>query len=211
VTTDTDITVCISTFGDVDVWMPLAHRAWRSAERQTLEPADIICAHRDSLEEARNAAAGHVSSGWLCFLDADDELDPNYLAAMRQAVDMAVGDLLLQPATLGILPDGTEDPFPVVIPAKPLIDGNFLVIGTLIRAEQFHRVGGFRDFPCYEDWDLWLRAWLDGAMAVAVPDAIYRVHVSPNSRNNCSRPLQVATYNRIRNQYLAAVRAKSQR
>ena len=44
-------------------------------------------------------------------------------------------------------------------------------------------VGGWRDFTWSEDWDLWLRCWLAGATVEAIPDAIYRAYVRPNSRN----------------------------
>jgi hypothetical protein len=42
-------------------------------------------------------------------------------------------------------------------------DGNWLVIGCVARTDLLREVGGFRDFPVYEDWDLWLRCWLAGA------------------------------------------------
>jgi GT2 family glycosyltransferase len=121
---------------------------------------------------------------------------------MAAAVDGLEGDWLLQPATLGVYPDGREDTHPVLIPRKNLLDGNFMVISTLIRTEQFLRLGGFEDWPIYEDWDLWLRAWRDGAQFLAVPDAILRVHVNPASRNQSDRSTQVRVYHEIRNRHL---------
>lgn len=208
--TVSDITVCIATFGDEESWSPLVKRAWRSAADQTLSPKDVVYVHGDDLHVARNAAAADVFDGWLCFLDADDELDPGYLEAMQRTIDGLDSSRrwLLQPATLGVYPGGATDSAAVVIPRKPLIDGNYMVIGTLISADQFHRVGAFRPWACYEDWDLWIRAWLDGAESQAVPEAIYRVHVSPGSRNNGDRRTQVATYHAIRNQHLAASRRR---
>jgi glycosyltransferase involved in cell wall biosynthesis len=198
------ITVCIGTFGDQQIWSALAHdRAMASVDRQTLPPAALQWCHGENLHDARNAAAARATSEWLCFLDADDELDPAYLEAMASAIaDFDGMDMLLQPATLGVHPDGHEDPFPVVIPTKPLLDGNYLVIGTLVRREQFCRVGGFCDFPLYEDWDLWLRCWLDGATVLAVPSAIYRVHVNENGRNSAVRAIQMRAYHQVRNQYV---------
>jgi len=208
-----NIAVCIGTFGDEAVWGPLAQRAMDSVSRQTIRPAWCVHSHRRTLQEARNAAANPTwpSSGlppcfaeaeWLCFLDADDELDPGYLEAMAAAVDGLDGDWLVQPATLGVHPDGREDDHPVLIPRKRLVDGNYLVVSTLIRTEQFHRLGGFGNWPIYEDWDLWLRATRDGARVVSVPDAVLRVHVNPNSRNGGNRDTHVRYYHKIRNQYL---------
>lgn len=194
----TNISVIVGTFGD-DRWPRLAQqRAIPSVERQTVPAADIIASHANSLHEARNAGAARATGEWLCFLDADDELDQRYLEAMTASIELfgLEGDWLLQPATVTAFDDGRTD-IPVVIPAKPLIDGNFMVIGTLVRAEQFQRVGGFWDWPCYEDWDLWLRCWLDGAELFAVRDAYYQVHPS-QGRNSLPEAIQRDTYRAIR-------------
>jgi hypothetical protein len=107
-----------------------------------------------------------------------------------------------QPATLGIHPGGWEEPTPVVIPAKPLLEGNYIVIGAMHRLEQFHRVGGFYDWPAWEDWCLWIRCWLDGAEIVPVPEAIYRVHVC-EGRNTLSRQQALALYRKMKAFYAA--------
>jgi hypothetical protein len=207
----TNIGVCIGTYGDYRRWADILNaRAWPSVARQTARPAFTRWVHGKTLHDARNHAAADFDrrrrskpGDWLVFLDADDELDPRYLEAIHDAAtDLDGADWLLQPATIGVYPDGTEDAAPVVIPPKPLLDGNYLVIGTAVRSAQFHRVGGFADWPYCEDWDLWIRCWLDGAQSKPVPDAIYRVHVNPTSRNNCDRATQVRVYNQIRSQYL---------
>jgi glycosyltransferase involved in cell wall biosynthesis len=201
--TTAPITVCIGTYGDRTHWSTLAHeRAMPSVDRQTIRPANLLWSHGPDLHTARNTAAEAARSDWLCFLDADDELDPFYLEAMTAATaKLASGDHLLQPATLGIHPDGHEDPEATLIPPKPLLDGNYLVIGTLLRRAQFQRVGGFWNWPIYEDWDLWLRCRRDGATILPVADAIYRVHVNTNGRNSNDRATQLATYHRIRAQH----------
>lgn len=196
------IAVCTGTYGDETIWGPLAQRAGASVDRQTVGPAWYNHTHSETLQNARNTAAGTGEADWLCFVDADDELDPRYLEAMAGAVEGLEGDWLVQPATLGVYPDGREDPHPVVIPRKNLLDGNFMVVSTLIRKSQFERLGGFDDWPYCEDWDLWIRAWRDGAQFVAVPAAVLRVHVNPNSRNSGDRSTQVRVYHQIRDRHL---------
>jgi GT2 family glycosyltransferase len=202
----TTIAVCTGTYGGAE-WLTLAkERAGASVDRQTRR-ATWVSSHHQSLHEARNNAAASLQLldddiEWLCFLDADDELDAGYIAAMATATERLEGDWLLQPATLGVYADGREDTRPVVIPTKPLLDGNYLVISTLIRRSQFERLGGFRDWPCYEDWDLWIRAHLDGARIRQVPAAILRVHVNETGRNCAARETQLRTYHAIRSQYL---------
>ena len=73
-----------------------------------------------------------------------------------------------------------------------------LVVGTAARAELLRSVGGWRDWPLYEDWDLWLRCYVAGATVETIPEAIYRAHVRPDSRNRApERAAKEATHARI--------------
>lgn len=187
-----DISIVIGVFGDdvkaIRHWIDIAQRAVRSVRNQTVSPCGFQIAPGKTLHEARNRGAEEATGRWLLFLDADDELDPGYIEAMQAAIDQATannpdGTFLFGPATLGIRPDGVEDAEPILIPERPLTQGNYLVIGTVVERSHFLEVGGFQDWPAWEDWALWLRCVGAGAQVIRVPDAIYRVHVSPNSRN----------------------------
>lgn len=173
--------------------------AYESVLHQTSLAVDVIHVHGQTLAEARNEGAGRAIGDWLVFLDADDTLDPHYLASMSEWCSDQPA--LLQPSTLGVYPDGREDEHPVLIPQRPLDTGNFMVIGTAIRRDQFLRIGGFKEWPLYEDWCLFIRAWQDGAIFVPVPDAIYRVGVNPKSRNNAEQREQVRYFKQIRTEY----------
>lgn len=181
------ISVVVATFGD-DVWINRAQRAIESATHQTLSPHEIIHIHGDTLAEARNQGAERAEADWLLFLDADDELDKGYVEAMDRAIRHHASEgrtFLFQPATLGIV-NGVEDREPVVIPKRNLSTGNYMVIGTIVQRDQFLRVGGFWEWFAWEDWCLFMRCVADGATSVPVPEAIYRVHVNPNGRNEAA-------------------------
>lgn len=195
------ISVICGTFGD-SYWEDLAdERAMPSADCQTLAPEETIHLHRKTLHEARNEGAEMATGDWLAFLDADDELDERFIEAMTAVISGLEGDWLVRPATFGIRADGVEDAEAIVLEEVPLLQRNFMVIATLVRREQFLRVGGFVDWPMYEDWDLWLRCHFDGAQFTSAPDAIYRIHVRDQSRNTQNEKLQIATYNQIKRQY----------
>jgi glycosyltransferase involved in cell wall biosynthesis len=190
------VSVVVGTYGGQQ-WVQLAEqRALPSVLAQTA-PCEVIHVHGPSLHEARNEGAARAGGEWLVFLDADDELDRHYVAAMLDAVDAGAGERLFQPATLGVV-EGVEDDAPVLLPERPLLEANYLVIGTMVAAAQFSRVGGFGDWSMFEDWDLWIRCWLEGARVQSVPGAVYRVHVMPSSRN---RQLSLETYHAIRRTY----------
>ena len=183
-----EISVVVATYGDDEKWVELATRAVLSARRAGAE--QVIYFHGDTLAQARNEGASQATGSHLVFLDADDELSPGYIGAMSQAIERtkilsSAWTWLYQPATIGIV-DGIEDPEPVLIPERPLHTGNFLVIGTMVQKKLFEQVGGFQEWEAYEDWDLFWRCHNAGAGVAKVPEAVYRVHVNPNGRNNVS-------------------------
>ncbi len=172
------VDVIIGTYGDRSKWEPLAKRAIDSASDQ----ARTNWYHSETLAKARNWGASESPNKWLIFLDADDELSPGYVDAMVEVAEATDCDIF-KPSTLGVV-NGKEDDEAVMIPRRDLLRANHIVIGAMVRRELFDASGGFRELPALEDWDLWLRLALEfDAQITEVPDAVYRVHVQPNSRN----------------------------
>lgn len=176
------VSVIIATFGDKHYWNKLASRAVNSVIQQSVRPHQLIRSHGNNLHEARNEAAKKSYSDWLCFLDADDELEPGYLEAMLAGK----GDLRYPRVRYidHIAATKNYTPEAVALQEIPLLSANFMVVGTFVRREQFLRVGGFPDYPAYEDWALWLACWIDGAQYKLCQDAIYRAHRRKDSRNH---------------------------
>lgn len=192
--------MCVATFGGEE-WMRLASaRAVPSALAQ-VSYRHVVYRHGETLHEARNAALAAVETEWVCFLDADDELERGYLDAM------ATGTADVRaPAVRYVHPGGAAQTPRVpnvaghshACVAECLPFGNWLVVGSLVRAGLVRRVGGWRDFDWSEDWDLWLRCHLAGATFEAIPAAIYRAHVRRDSRNRAaSRPARLAAHRAI--------------
>ena len=201
------ISVIVATFGDRSVWEPLAERAMHSVRFQTEMPREILRIHGDTLAEARNRGAEESEGDYLLFLDADDELDAAYVEAMTAAInrsDTTGKTWLYQPATLGVYEDGTEDAEAVLIPQKnSLYDGNWLVIGTVCERSVFLDVGGFDpEFDICEDWETFIRIRIAGAGFIQVPEAVYRVHVRPDSRNK-DQQAQIDVFRKVQSMYRA--------
>ena len=180
-----DLTVCVATYGDRE-WVDLAnHRAIPSAESQTL----VVHYHGETLHEARSELLAVTTTPWVCFLDADDELEPGFVKHMGAGTaDIRV------PAVRYISANSTPGAY---IPrvaghrhdctGECLPFGNWIVIGAVARTAVAQNVG-WRDWACYEDWDFWLRAWQTGASIERCPSAVYRAHVRPGSRNRAGTP-----------------------
>jgi glycosyltransferase involved in cell wall biosynthesis len=172
------VSVVVGTFGDSS-WKKLARNAVASAKRQTVAADSVLHVHADTLQEARNSGAEQSTGEWICFLDADDELDEFFIEAMEDAISKVSGPALLQPSNLN-----SDVGYPVLLRKRSLERCNFLIIGTVVRRDQFLEVGGFSDLPVLEDWELWIRLSKAGAEHRAVPDAIYKINVRPGSRNS---------------------------
>jgi glycosyltransferase involved in cell wall biosynthesis len=168
-----EITVIIATFGS---------EAWRQKGLEAFEKAlhwgadDVIQAHAPdlTLAESRNWAAEGVETEWICFVDADDDLAPGYIEAMKNAD--GPNNALLAPA---LCLAGEMIP----LEDRDIQTMNPCAIGTVLRKEDFLRAGGFWEERAWEDWSLFRRCWLLGCPVVHVKGAIYVANSTPTGRN----------------------------
>jgi GT2 family glycosyltransferase len=177
------VTVAVATYGESH-WADLA--ATRAIPSVKDLNARVIHIHGETLHAARNEALMRVKTDRVIFLDADDELEPGFIPAMLAAT----GDVRVPQVRYVTPRRDTKPRFPRVAghdwhdcTADCLAFGNWIVIGACVPTDLLRKVGGFRDFEWSEDWDLWVRCWQAGATFERVPEAIYRAHVRPDSRN----------------------------
>lgn len=179
------MTVAIATFGDPR-WEELAEE--RALPSAFVQNVPIARCHGKTLADARNGALESVSTEWVIYLDADDELEAGYVDAM------AAGSADLRAPAVRYI-RGRRVPPPAMprvaghrhaCEASCLRAGNWLVIGTAVRAELLRSVGGWEEFGWSEDWAMWARCWKAGATVEAIPAAVYRAHVDPTSRNRAA-------------------------
>lgn len=177
-----------------------------SVDTQSHPPIGRVWVHGADLANARNEGAAKLGSerpleqhraDFLVFVDADDEIDEGYIEAMHAAL-MAhhCRPGIYRPSTLGVYEDGLTDEEPCMIPRTDMRTRNCCVIGSMVPADLFAEVGGFRPYAHLEDWALFRNLIAAGAAIIDVPDAIYRVHVRDGSRNAPSTAMN-DTYRRI--------------
>lgn len=188
-----DVTVCIGTYGD-DSWLELAQRAIASAEPQ----APVVHVHEETLAKARNAAVAKVDTEFVVHLDADDELEPGFIAAM------AAGTADLRVPVLRQVRRGRpREPFMPQVwghhhrcTGECLRWGNWIIIGACVRTSLVREVGGWEEWGWSEDWALWARCWKAGASIETIPRAIYKAHVRPDSRNHALTAAETGEWHR---------------
>jgi glycosyltransferase involved in cell wall biosynthesis len=182
------VDVIIPSFGHLPDWEPLAKRAIASVENQTRPPDSIQRLHLDfgSLSSVRNHGVHDSHSKWLCFLDCDDELEPEYLEKMLESGS----DMELRYPTVRYINEMVDPPTSTltVLQPKPLSQGNFMVCSTLVTRENFVKAGMFRHTVGWEDWDCWIRCYFLGCEPRHIPGAIIRVHQRPGSLINVADP-----------------------
>jgi len=197
-----NVSVVIATFGDQD-WSDLAwSHAYPSASDEHPYETKMIHLPDGTLAQARNRGANDATGDWLLFLDADDELAPGYLAAMKKMMrywnfarpgDLRENPMLFVPSVSYV--HAPEYDGATGFASEPRIpqEGqwprlNECVIGTLVPRRLFLDLGGFRELPSLEDYDLFLRCFDAGARLDYVRDAVYRAYVSADGRNADQSP-----------------------
>lgn len=180
-----NVTICIGSYGE-EHWKRLARsRALPSAEAQY---AEVLIGHQPdgNVASCRNDLAERATGDWLLFLDADDELGPGYVEAMRKmyATRGSSRRLLLTPKVVKFVHGRPGQPFFHKGRAIDLIYFNWMVIGTLIQRDLFMEIGGFQNYPHgLEDWAVWTTAYREGADVLKVPQARYHWHYNTRSKH----------------------------
>lgn len=198
------VSIIVATFGpDKELWDKFARRAIGSVVAQTKTPTEFHRVHvpePNALHVARNRGAAMSASDFLIYLDADDQLHPNYVEAMLAGE----GDVRI-PNRERFYWDGRHDPPDRIKPPAggDLLRYSHILIGAMVRRELFLEVGGFEDWPIWEDWHFWIKCWLAGASMLPCPEAIYQVHVRLDSRNQQRGNMGVAAKIRLKMEPLA--------
>lgn len=151
--------------------------------------------HRGALATFR-AAVDLVDTPFYCLLNADDELEPGFVARTRPALeDPAVGFVYtgyrLMGAASGV----------VRVPAFDLATlrwGNYVHGASLARKAAYESVGGFdeRFAGHHEDWALWVAMARVGWQGVAVDEPLlrYRRHEYASRNPSAARDVEMARW-----------------
>lgn len=190
-----DVSVVVATCGS-DVWREMGDQAAAGA---TNTGAKIVRLHLPdaTVAEARNKGLELVDTEYVTFLDADDGLDPRYFIGVEPTADVM--------ATLIKYPQHSEAMMPRVWQHENyawkmhrgycvgdcLLDGNWIHVGAICRTAAVRAVGGFREYPVYEDWALFLAMQQNGATFGHSFGSIYYAAIRDHGMHrNGSMPLE---------------------
>jgi glycosyltransferase involved in cell wall biosynthesis len=128
------------------------------------------------LAAARNAALAVATGDYICALDADDALVPEYFA---RALPLLDGDPGLTFVSCWLETFGEESWTwtPERCDFPTLLDECTVCTAALVRTSAVRAIGGFDErmpIPGYEDWDLWIALVAAGHRGSIVPEVLFR-------------------------------------
>lgn len=145
--------------------------AQRARRWQGRLPIEVVRLERNvGPGPARHRAILATDASLLALLDADDLWFPDHLETMAAAYERDRGLVTarefawIQGRGIDLARRRAKPPIPTG-PREQLVallQHNYVSFGFFPRA-LYERVGGFRDFPVGEDWDLWIRMLRSGA------------------------------------------------
>ena len=135
----------------------------------------VLHIEQRGLPGARNAGARLAKGELLCMVDADDLLEPTYLARSKAAL-AAAPDAAFASHWLRAFGDEEWEWTPDDCTFPALLHANTVNGAALMRRQLFDELGGFDETMTEgcEDWEFWIRAVAAGHRGLIIPEFLFR-------------------------------------
>lgn len=203
-----NVTVVVATCGN-DEWLEMGNKA-----ADSIYIPGIVRIHlpKGTVSEARNKGLSKVKTEYVCFVDADDTLKHGYFG-FEPTEDVTVTSIRYKNKGEPQIPKvwahevyGKKQ-HNYACHGDCLIDGNYIHIGAIVKTKLAKEIGGFHEYPVYEDWDFWLRLQQHGATFGQYPESIYEASVRENN-NHRNQSMPKSERNKIHEQIYEDVTGK---
>lgn len=150
-----------------------------------------------------NKARDKIDVIYLCRMDADDYSFPNRIETQIKAlenanVDFVFSQFYFMNSDENII--GEENDFYESKDINRLLNViNIIHHPTvMMKTDIFDKVGGYRNFPCSQDYDLWLRLAEIDCKFLMINEKLLKYTIRENSVGNSKAFKQIATLNYIK-------------
>jgi glycosyltransferase involved in cell wall biosynthesis len=193
--------------------------AIKSILENTIKPLEIILVHDGcdnpvahvhaktlilpknvGVVKSRDEAVRLSKGNLLLFLDGDDKLPPNFI--QKCILEMPKADIVYPDMFLwyvntdkNIYMDAPNTINPTVFFTKCGIP-----VSSMMKRNVYTELGGFGDYPVYEDWEFWLRALSKGYKFRRGNTFLYYRQI-PNTRNRQGNEIKEQVYAMIKKKY----------
>ncbi len=161
------------------------------------ERVEIVRKENGGTGSALNAAARAASGDYVVQLDQDDAFVPRRLEAIsatlaaRPDVDIVATDAIVEQGDRRVTTLETVNPFPRSDQRTAILHTAIFLWPAVRRARVLAAGGWDESFKVIEDWELWVRLVLGGAVVAYVHEPLYRWRLTPGSRSSSSRVAHV--------------------
>lgn len=193
-------TIVIATCGN-DTWRRMGDECLNEL---SLDVKTVRFHGGSTVSEARNEALKQVTTDYVVFLDADDTLSHDYLD-FNPTADVTVTSITYENRTQPIVPKVWQHErmrpkqHMGECEGKCLLDGNYVHVGAIIKTKAIQSIGGFPEYPVYEDWACFLKLYLSGFSFSSRKESVYKASVRVN-REHRNRSMPLIKKNKIHEQ-----------
>jgi GT2 family glycosyltransferase len=174
-----------------------------TAEIAARYPVKLVRQRNRGVGAARNRGASEARGELLVFLDADDVLEPTYVARCLAALAAEGPEVAYAYTQMRYFGDQDGIHESGAFSRRNVLRGNLVNASAMMRVSAFRAAGGyspaFRD--AWEDHELWVRMFSLGYRGVLVPEPLLRYRRHGRTRNSLTESEQRALDWRIWWQY----------
>ena len=158
---------------------------WLEAHASRFLEARLLDEPRAGANAARNCGLRTVTSGYVAFFDSDDEMSPDFLAAMLSALRHSAGARWVLARTRMIFPDGTAQvrhgvPHPTAV--RHLLSAQVSTQSLVAEAALLHEVGGWDEtLTCWQDYELGFRLLRHAPQPAWCEQVFHRIYRTADS------------------------------
>nr|WP_277933350.1 glycosyltransferase family A protein [Micrococcus aloeverae] len=157
----------------------------RGALAQLPAEVRVIRQPNGGVGSARNTGIAAASGDIIVCLDADDRIDPHYVAEAVRTLGQT-GTVVAFPFCVTFGAVAGEQPTAPEVDAVDALRGSGIFPPSAFRKSRWEEIGGFYtgDPAAQEDWEFWTRMLRDGGFARRVPSAVFHWRIRENSRSS---------------------------
>jgi teichuronic acid biosynthesis glycosyltransferase TuaG len=175
-----------------------------SVLQQTWKPKEIVLIHDDcqqpqsytycrtiilpenvGISKARDIGVKNTDGYFIMFLDGDDKIAPDYIEkGIRANADIVYSDVLTWFEYEGTKSQKDNKLYkpPSRMTVAKMWKHCQILVSSIMTRKVYDDIGGFRNFPIFEDWDFWLRCMARGYKFKKF-NSLFYYRQSQNTRN----------------------------
>lgn len=154
----------------------------------------VIRQNNQGVGAARNRGIQEARGAYICCLDADDRLRPQFLEKAAAILDKHP-EIAIVSSYVQTFEGAHEIAQPSQCRLPEMLFKNPIVASALFRRDAWQKAGGYAKLGVIEDWDLWISILEQGYRIHVIPEILFDYRIRPDSRR--ATTWQPETYGKL--------------